>query len=74
MSPMFASNPLIAAAALGLPASLLLIGLLANKVLVEGIESPRVRRLETALAVVIVPLLGVFALIVVDRISGLLSS
>jgi hypothetical protein len=59
--------------ALGLAATLFLLGLLAQRELVEGLEGARARRASAALWNAIIPLVGVFALIVVDRVAGLLA-
>jgi cytochrome c biogenesis protein CcdA len=69
------SEPVSAQAAytLGLMATLFLIGLLAQRELVAGLTGNRARRLGIALWVAIVPLLGGFLLIVVDRIVELLA-
>lgn len=64
--------PTTAAYALGLAATLLLIAALVQLELVEGLSGERARRLALALTVATLPLLGAFALVVIDRITSLL--
>jgi len=61
-----------AAASLGLIGTLLLITMLIQQVLFEGVEDARARRLVESATVVIAPLIFMFALIVFYKISDLL--
>lgn len=75
MNPLILNQGLATAAAayaLGLAATLFLIAVLVQRELVDGLNDERTRRLSRALTVATLPLLGAFALVVIDRIAGLL--
>ncbi|NTW04255.1 MAG: hypothetical protein HGA19_23820 [Oscillochloris sp.] len=62
-----------ATTSLGLVGTLFLIAMLVQRVLFEGVEDARARRLTDAATIVFVPLLFMFALIVFFKIRDLLS-
>jgi hypothetical protein len=62
-----------AAYALGLAATLFLIAVLVQRELIDGLGGKRAQRLSRALTVATLPLLGLFALVVIDRVTGLLA-
>ena len=67
INPVIATAVMAAAASLGLAAVIFLIALLVQRELLSGAEAPGPRRAAESLFVVIVPLLVVFAFIVVSR-------
>jgi hypothetical protein len=59
-----------AASAMGLAATIFLIGLLVQLEAIGSLAHARARRARAALWVAILPLMGVFALVVATRIAG----
>ncbi len=62
-----------AASVMGLAATIFLIGLLVQREAIGSLAHERARRARAALWVAIVPLVGVFALVVATRIAGALA-
>ncbi|MFQ3660994.1 MAG: hypothetical protein SNJ69_01225 [Chloroflexaceae bacterium] len=74
MHPLIFDTGLTGAASVtGLAATLFLIGLLVQREAIGSLAHARARRAQVALWVAIVPLVGVFALVVVTRIAGALA-
>lgn len=58
---------------LGLTAILFLIGLLMQRECMNGYKSTRIDRLEIALGLAIVPLFGIFVLVIIAQIASMLT-
>ncbi|NTW03602.1 MAG: hypothetical protein HGA19_20405 [Oscillochloris sp.] len=71
-TPATTAGMLAFSASLGLSGTLLLITMLIKRVLFEGVDDPRAKRLVEAASVVIAPLIFMFIIIIIFKIHELL--